>query len=178
MQLVDLPIGCLLEMVRKKFHIKGHFMQGWASGTFRELQPEHEPRIFASRAASPSREPEPRIFASPSFRLAEPRLATDYFMTFSCSFSYMKYFTASLWHPSGTCKMGNPTDPGAVVDAKLKVYGISKLRVADASIMPLVTSGNTQCPTYAIGEKAADMIKAEWAWKFPLIEIFVKCATF
>lgn len=75
----------------------------------------------------------------------------------------MKYFTASLWHPSGTCKMGNSTDPGAVVDAKLKVYGISKLRVADASIMPLVTSGNTQCPTYAIGEKAADMIKAEWA---------------
>lgn len=73
---------------------------------------------------------------------------------------YIKYFTANLWHPSGTNKMGNSTATGAVVDANLKVHGIQNLRVADASIMPTIPSGNTQCPVYMIGEKAADIIKA------------------
>lgn len=58
--------------------------------------------------------------------------------------------------------MGTSSDEGSVVDARLRVYGTSRLRVADASIMPTITSGPTQCPTYAIGEKAADMIKAAW----------------
>jgi choline dehydrogenase len=62
---------------------------------------------------------------------------------------YLKYFTASLWHPSGSCKMGNSSDRNAVVDDELRVYGIKNLRVADASIMPNIPSGNTQCP----GEK-------------------------
>ena len=59
--------------------------------------------------------------------------------------------------------MGKGTDPKAVVDPTLKVLGISgapRVRVADASIMPQVTSGNTQCPCYLIGEKAATMIMA------------------
>jgi len=74
---------------------------------------------------------------------------------------YMKYMTGCSWHHSSTVKMGTASDPTAVVDERLRVKGIQKLRVADASIMPTITSTNLQCTVYAIGEKAADMIKAD-----------------
>ena len=64
----------------------------------------------------------------------------------------------TAFHLVGTCRMGPATDPGAVVDDRLRVRGIEALRVADASIMPLMTSANTNAATLMIGEKAADMI--------------------
>jgi len=60
---------------------------------------------------------------------------------------FVRHYSSTIFHPSGTCKMGPSTDKTAVVDPQLKVYGIKGLRVADASIMPYVVSGNTNAPT-------------------------------
>jgi choline dehydrogenase len=75
---------------------------------------------------------------------------------------YLKYLTQSGYHPCGTTKMGPAWDPEAVVDERLRVYGIKNLRVVDASIMPKLISANTQATVYMIGEKASDMIKEDW----------------
>lgn len=64
----------------------------------------------------------------------------------------------TIFHPVGTAKMGRPDDPTAVVDSHLRVYGVAGLRVVDASIMPTITSGNTNSPTLMIAEKAAAWI--------------------
>ena len=69
---------------------------------------------------------------------------------------YIRAVASTVWHPVGTCKMGR--DNYAVVNPQLQVYGVEGLRVADASIMPTITSGNTNAGTIMIGEKAADLI--------------------
>ncbi|XP_059222546.1 glucose dehydrogenase [FAD, quinone] [Stomoxys calcitrans] len=75
---------------------------------------------------------------------------------------YVTYFSSTCYHPVGTIKMGAEEDETACVNAQLKVKGIRNLRVVDASIMPTITSGNTNGPTIMIAEKAADMIKQQW----------------
>ena len=62
----------------------------------------------------------------------------------------------TIFHPVGTCKMGK--DPMAVVDDELRVHGVERLRVIDASVFPRITSGNTNAPTYVIAEKGARAI--------------------
>jgi choline dehydrogenase len=64
----------------------------------------------------------------------------------------------TIFHPVGTCKMGPAADAGAVVDARLRVHGVAGLRIADASVMPRITSGNTNAPTLMIAERAAQWI--------------------
>ena len=72
--------------------------------------------------------------------------------------AFIRNHAESAYHPTGTCKMGAADDPLAVVDPECRVIGIENLRVADSSIMPLVTNGNLNAPTLMIGEKASDHI--------------------
>jgi choline dehydrogenase len=102
-----------------------------------------------------------RLIATPSFesyRGAElspgPAVQTDAEIE-----EWVHSTVATTYHPAGTCKMG--TDPMAVVDPEMKVRGLEALRVIDASIMPMVTSGNTNAPVIMIAEKGADMILAD-----------------
>ena len=74
---------------------------------------------------------------------------------------FARNYGATIFHPSGTCKMGN--DPMSVVDSQLRVHGVQNLRVVDCSIMPTLVSGNTHAPVVMIAEKAADLIRANTA---------------
>ncbi|KAF5272019.1 hypothetical protein FQR65_LT05000 [Abscondita terminalis] len=69
----------------------------------------------------------------------------------------------TVYHLAGTCKMGPKDDPAAVVDARLRVYGVKRLRVVDASIMPTMISCNINAATIMIGQKASEMIKEDWS---------------
>ncbi|MCB2122384.1 MAG: choline dehydrogenase, partial [Rhodobacteraceae bacterium] len=69
--------------------------------------------------------------------------------------------SSTIFHPTGTTRMGRADDPMAVVDSRLRVRGVRGLRIADAGVMPAITSGNTNAPTLMIAEKAAGFILSE-----------------
>ncbi|XP_047482501.1 glucose dehydrogenase [FAD, quinone]-like [Penaeus chinensis] len=75
---------------------------------------------------------------------------------------YVQHMASSYLHPAGTCKMGPENDPLSVVDSRLRLRGVSGVRIVDASIMPVIVSGNMNAPVIMIGEKSADMIKDDW----------------
>ncbi|KAI4478399.1 hypothetical protein M0804_012053 [Polistes exclamans] len=74
----------------------------------------------------------------------------------------IRHYTFTIYHPTGTCKMGPKKNSTAVVDPRLRVYGVKGLRVIDASIMPIIVNGNTNAPTIMIAEKGSDIIKQDW----------------
>ncbi len=98
--------------------------------------------VLESRAFAPYR---------PKELMPGPTYSTDEELTHAAG-----QIGTTIFHPVSTCRMGD--DPMAVVDARLRLHGLAGLRVADASIMPTITSGNTNAPTIMIAEKAAEMI--------------------
>lgn len=73
--------------------------------------------------------------------------------------SFVRKYTVTVYHPIGTCRMGEEDDPMSVVTPDTRVKGVKNLRVVDASIIPKMVSGNTSIPTIAMAERAADLIK-------------------
>jgi choline dehydrogenase len=71
---------------------------------------------------------------------------------------WIRHAVGSYWHPAGTCRMGRASDPGAVTDPRLRVYGVAGLRVADASVMPVIPNAPLNAPVLAVAEKAAVLI--------------------
>jgi choline dehydrogenase len=103
-----------------------------------------------------------RIVAAPALRkyLPEELKPGEQFRTEDELASAAGDIGTTIFHPVGTCKMGRENDPLSVVDSQLRVKGVRGLRVVDASVMPTITSGNTNSPTIMIAEKAAQMILA------------------
>lgn len=141
--------------------------RGWVR--LRDRDPKSAPRIFFNYMSQPEDWAEMRacvrltreIFAQPAFapyrgqEIAPGAAVTtdEEIDAFTCD------KVESAYHPSGTCRMGDPADPMAVVAPDTSVIGVDRLRVADSSIMPRITNGNLNAPTIMIGEKAADLIR-------------------
>jgi choline dehydrogenase len=134
----------------------------------RSRDPLDKPRIFFNYLSHPDDREEMRasvrltreIFAQPAFapyRGREIQPGAD-IVTDEQIDAFVAAKVESAYHPSCTCKMGDPADPMAVVDPETRVIGVEGLRVVDSAIMPHVTTGNLNAPTIMIGEKAADHI--------------------
>jgi choline dehydrogenase len=140
--------------------------RGWVR--LRSADPADKPRIFFNYLSHPDDREEMRacvrltreIFAQPAFasyRGREIQPGADVTSDEAID-AFVAAKVESAYHPSCTCKMGDPTDPMAVVDPETRVIGVERLRVVDSSIMPSVTNGNLNAPTIMIGEKGADHI--------------------
>ncbi len=133
--------------------------------TLRSADPADKPRIVTNSLA----EPEDVAAMLEGMRIARELAATEPLRSIVKREIYpgpgegtdleddLRRRVELLYHPVGTCRMG--TDEGSVVDESLRVRGVEGLRVADASIMPLITGGNTNAPVIMIGERAADLVK-------------------
>lgn len=108
-------------------------------------------KAFQSLASTPNRRPIPGC--------KQFEFGSDEY--WACS---VRQLTMQMHHQCGTCKMGPQSDPTAVVDPRLRVYGIKNLRVCDASIMPTIPGAHTVAGAYMVGEKGADLIKEDWNW--------------
>ena len=137
----------------------------------RSPRPEDAPRIMANylstpadrRVAADSLQLTRRIVAMPALARYQPREIKPgtQFQSEEELARLAGDIGTTIFHPVGTCRMGRNDDPTAVVDSRLRVYGISGLRIVDASIMPTITSGNTNSPTLMIAERAAEWVLAE-----------------
>jgi choline dehydrogenase len=103
-----------------------------------------------------------RIAAMPAFAACRPRELKPgaEFQTDEQLARLAGDIATTIFHPAGTCRMGRDDDPGAVVDPRLRVRGVDGLRVVDASVMPVLPSGNINAPTLMIAERAAGWIAA------------------
>lgn len=122
---------------------------------------DHKVLMEAIRIAT--RINETKVFEKNEFRLIQrPGCEEWLFNSEQYWKCIIKKYSDSGFHFVGTCKMGPKNDTQAVVDPKLRVYGVEGLRVVDASIMPVIPRGNTNAPTIMIAEKASDLIKEDW----------------
>ena len=137
----------------------------------RSPRPEDAPRIMANylstpadrRVAADSLQLTRRIVGMPALARYRPREIKPgvQFQSEEELARLAGDIGTTIFHPVGTCRMGRADDPLAVVDSRLRVLGISGLRVADASVMPTITSGNTNSPTLMIAERAAEWVLAQ-----------------
>jgi choline dehydrogenase len=137
----------------------------------RSPRPEDPPRIMPNylstpadrRVAADSLQLTRRIVAMPALARYQPREIKPG-MQFQSEDELARLagdIGTTIFHPVGTCRMGRDDDPEAVVDSRLRVRGIGGLRIVDASVMPTITSGNTNSPTLMIAERAAEWVLAE-----------------
>ncbi len=136
--------------------------------TLRSRNPETRPLILFNYMSTDSDREDFRlcvrltreIFAQPAFEpFAEREISPGVDVRSDDEIDgFVREHVESAYHPCGTARMGRRDDAGAVVDAEARVIGVDRLRLADSSIMPVITNGNLNAPTIMIGEKAADHI--------------------
>jgi choline dehydrogenase len=136
----------------------------------RSPRPDEAPRIMANylstpadrRVAADSLQLTRRIVAMPALARYQPREVKpgSQFQTEEELARLAGDIGTTIFHPVGTCRMGRDDDPDAVVDSRLRLRGVAGVRIVDASVMPTITSGNTNAPTLMIAERAAEWVLA------------------